>query len=137
MTAVLFTYAGYVLLSVTLTIWVARTLFRHGALFLVDVFEGDEKLAGAVNHLLVVGFVLINLGFVAVALQIDGAVPDARTAVEALSWKLGGVLLVVGFLHFANLLVLQGMRRHARTTRRPRPPALPSPWAQAPANAPR
>lgn len=127
MSAVLATYAGYVVVSVALTVWVARTLFRHGALFLVEVFEGDEKLAAAVNHLLVVGFLLVNFGFIAFALQVDGAVPDARAAVEALSRKLGAVLLVVGVMHFANLIVLQGMRRHARAARRPLPPIPPMP----------
>ncbi|PRY13353.1 hypothetical protein [Kineococcus rhizosphaerae] len=126
MSAVLATYAGYVVLSVALTLWVARTLFRNGALFLVEVFEGDEKLAAAVNHLLVVGFLLVNLGFVAYALQVDGSVPDARAAVEALSRKFGAVLLVVGAVHFTNLFVLQRMRRHARAVhRRPGPAFAP------------
>src|SRR4051794_31504933 len=86
----------------------------NGSLFLVDVFSGDERMAKAVNHLLVVGFWLINLGFVAFALQISGAVPDAQSATEALSRKLGAVLLVLGVMHFGNLFVLSRLRRHNR-----------------------
>jgi hypothetical protein len=39
------TYLAYVLLAVPLTVWVGRTLFRSGRVFLLDVFDGDEELA--------------------------------------------------------------------------------------------
>lgn len=45
-----------------LTIWVARALQRYGKVFLLDVFDGDDVLAHAVNQLLVIGFYLLNLG---------------------------------------------------------------------------
>ena len=64
------TYAFYIALSVCLTVWVARTLHKNGRVFLVEVFHGDEKIADSVNHLLVVGFYLINLGYVTLALKI-------------------------------------------------------------------
>ena len=111
MNTILVTYLAYTLISIGLTAWVARTLFRNGSLFLVDVFDGDERMAQAVNHLLVVGFWLINLGFVAFALQISGGVADAQGAAEALSRKLGAVLLVLGVMHFGNLFVLSRLRR--------------------------
>ena len=58
------TYVVYLLVAVPLTIWVATTLSRNGRVFLEDVFAGNEGLADAVNRLLVVGFYLLNLGFV-------------------------------------------------------------------------
>jgi hypothetical protein len=72
------TYVLYLALSIGLTIWVARTLSRSGRVFLADVFHGSEKLADAVNHLLVVGFYLVNLGFV--ALWLRGGDTDVRTS---------------------------------------------------------
>ena len=75
-------YVVYLLISVALTIWVARTLSRNGRIFLADVLQGNEKLADAVNHLLVVGFYLVNLGFVALYLSQDDAVTDARAALR-------------------------------------------------------
>ena len=55
-------YAVYSLVSVALTIWVAKTLHKNGRVFLLEAFRGDEERADAVNHLLVVGFYLINIG---------------------------------------------------------------------------
>jgi len=106
-------YAAYVLVSVGLTVWVARTLLKGGRVFLVDVFHGNDELADSVNHLLVVGFYLINLGYVALALKVSTQVDDAQTAVEALSTKLGLVLLVLGAMHFGNLYVFSRLRRRS------------------------
>lgn len=104
------TYAAYLAISIALTIWVARTLFKSGRIFLVDVFAGNEPLADSVNHLLVVGFYLINIGFIAFALKSDQQVNDARQAIELLSTKQGIVILVLGAMHFMNLGILAKFR---------------------------
>ncbi|WP_433047224.1 hypothetical protein [Dactylosporangium sp. CS-033363] len=104
------TYLVYLAVSVVLTIWVARTLFKNGQVFLDDAFA-DERLAESVNHLLVVGFYLLNLGYIAIALKISDRITTGSAAIEALAWKLGLVLLVLGGVHFFNLYVLSRFRR--------------------------
>lgn len=63
------TYAVYLVVSIAMTVWVARTLHKNGRIFLVDSFGGNAPLADSVNHLLVVGFYLINIGYVSLALR--------------------------------------------------------------------
>jgi hypothetical protein len=121
MQEIVVTYLVYLTLSVALTVWVARTLSRNGRVFLVDVFGGGGTLADSVNHLLVVGFYLVNLGFVSLALKISAPVGDAGQAIEALATKMGLVLLVLGGMHFLNLLVFGRIRASALRARRPRP----------------
>src|SRR6266511_4471440 len=119
-TATVWTYLAYLLISVALTVWVARTLHRNGRIFLVDSFLGNEPLADSVNHLLVVGFYLINIGYVTLALKYGDKPTDARTALEVLSTKVGLVLVVLGVMHFFNLFIFSKMRRRA-TLHRPPP----------------
>lgn len=107
------TYAVYLAISVGLTVWVGWTLYRNGRLFLIDALKGNDKLADSINHLLLVGFYLVNIGFVSVALRYGGQAQDVQAAVEYLSTKVGIVLLVLGAMHFANLFVLSRMRRRA------------------------
>lgn len=104
MQPIVLTYALYLAISISLTIWVAQTLFRNGRHFLLDVFH-DDDLADSVNHLLVVGFYLINLGYVCLALRVAGEVEGTRQAIEVLAGKVGVVLLVLGAMHFFNLAV--------------------------------
>src|SRR5687767_15894344 len=95
-------YVIYSAISVGLVVWLAHTLFRNGEVFLEDVFEDNPRLAKAVNHLLVVGFYMANLGYAALLLQ-SNAVPDGVTAVELLVNKLGVLLVSLAVLHFANI----------------------------------
>jgi hypothetical protein len=117
------TYVAYLAISIALTVWVARTLHKNGRVFLVDSFLGNEHLADSVNHLLVVGFYLINIGYVSLALKHAASVNSAQAALETLSSKIGFVLLVLGAMHFFNLAVFAKMRRRAIASKSP--PYLP------------
>jgi hypothetical protein len=119
------TYLTYVLISVSLTVWVARTLYKRGGIFLIDAFHGNKELADSVNHLLVVGFYLINIGFVSLALKTAAIINTSRAAIELLSDKMGMVLLILGGMHFFNLYVFSRIRRSAQGPRRPLVPTPP------------
>lgn len=113
------TYVSYVILSIILTVWVAQTLHKNGRVFLVEVFTGNEPLADSVNHLLVVGFYLINFGYVSLALKMSEYPENAAQGIEALSWKIGLVLLVLGGMHFFNLLIFNRIHRRPKFFRKP------------------
>ncbi|GID94763.1 hypothetical protein ACFQFC_29200 [Amorphoplanes digitatis] len=118
-------YLAYVIVSVGLTVWVATTLSRNGLVFLEDVFA-DSRLARAVNQLLVMGFYLLNLGYVAVAMRSSADVPDAAKALETLSYKIGFVLLVLGVLHVCNVFLLNRYRRGRLRQQQTLPPLPPA-----------
>ena len=115
------TYLIYLGISITLTVWVAHTLHKNGRIFLVDVFHGNEPLADSVNHLLVVGIYLINLGFVSLALKLGYDIATPKEGIEALSVKVGTVMLVLGAMHFFNLLIFHRMRQRATRLNAPPP----------------
>jgi hypothetical protein len=113
------TYSIYLLLSVSLTVWVGRTLYKHGRIFLIEIFHGSSDLADSVNKLLLVGFYLINTGYAAFALSTSHSVDDVTSMIERLSLKVGGIILILGFMHFFNLFVLFRLRRKAKEHRFP------------------
>ena len=119
------TQITYLALSSGITVWVSRTLARHGRVFLVDAFSGNEPLADAVNHLLVVGFYLINLGWIARNVRGSGTLYSAGDAIHAVSLDIGGVLLILGVMHFFNLWIFARIRRKALARVEP-PPVLPN-----------
>jgi cytochrome c biogenesis protein CcdA len=112
--SVLFTYALYAIISLSLTVWVAQTLHKNGKIFLVDAFHGNKEMADAVNHLLQVGFYLVNVGFVALFLRFGDTPTDAVTSVEYISTKIGIVLLALGGMHFFNMFNFANMRSKAK-----------------------
>jgi hypothetical protein len=114
MNYVILTYCLYLLLSISITVWVARKLFKHGQVFLVDIFHGNSMLAASVNHLLQVGFYLINLGYAVYTLQEQHGILTLQNAIERLSVKTGFILLLLGCMHFLNLCVFFRLRKKAQ-----------------------
>jgi hypothetical protein len=114
MNYIILSYVIYMPLTIALTVWVAKTLFTNGRVFLVDIFHGDEMLADSVNRLLVVGFYLINIGYAVYTLKIFEAINNAQLVIETLSVKLGAIILILGGMHFFNLFVFFKLRRRAK-----------------------
>ncbi len=106
-------YAVYLAASVAITVWVGRTLHRGGRRFLVDVME-DQQAADSINHLLLVGFYLVNLGIAALIINTAGPLRSVGDVVQTAATQLGMVLLVLGTLHFGNLYVLNRIRRSSQ-----------------------
>ena len=92
---ILVRYIGHLAISSIATFWVAQTLVRNGRAFLIDAFHGNVELADSVNHLLVVGFYLINVGYVIRALRTRAQVMTGRSAIELVCDKFGFVLMVL------------------------------------------
>lgn len=131
------THVMYLGIAVPLTVFVARTLHRHGKRFLLDVFHGDEDLAAAVNSLLVIGWTLVNLGFVGLYLKTTKAIDTASDVTETLSQKVGVIAVVLGAMHLLNVYVFFRMRRRALDRLNPTPPVRPdytveAAWIPAP-----
>ena len=104
------TYAIYVFVSLAITVWVGRTLTKNGRPFLVMNFMGNETLADSVNHLLLVGFYLINFGFISFFLKYGEKPNTLDQGIEFLSTKIGFIIIVLGVMHFINLIALAKFR---------------------------
>jgi hypothetical protein len=78
-----------------------------------------------------VGFYLINIGYVTLALKYGAAAANAQQALETLSTKVGLVLLVLGAMHFFNLAVFSRMRKRGLLHKAP-PPLPPHAYVKPP-----
>ncbi len=120
-------YVFYIAASVLLTVWVGDTLHRNGRPFLVSVFK-EDGLADSVNRLLVVGFYLVNFGAAAILINTGGDPASVADMLKQTVTRIGVVLLVLGFMHFNNLLLLRTIRRRDK----PVPPINYNPYQPAP-----
>jgi hypothetical protein len=111
---IVISYFVYLAISLGVTVWVARTLHTNGRVFLLDAFHGNAELADSVNGLLVVGFYLINIGYITLALRTGGDLASARAAIELVCDKIGLVLVVLGIMHFFDLYVINRLRKRGR-----------------------
>lgn len=106
------TYLIYIFSSIMITIFVARTLSKNGEVYLVDGFNGDGQLANSVNHMLVVGFYLLNLGFALLKMRTNVTIETIEAMIVYLSSGLGFVLFALGVAHFFNMFVIAQFRKN-------------------------
>lgn len=114
---IVWSYIVYLAISIGVTVGVALSLRRNGRVFLVEAFHGNEAMADSVNHLLVVGFYLINIGYVTMVLRTEGNLANLRESIEMVCGKIGPVLLVLGGMHFSNLYIFHKLRVRGRERR--------------------
>lgn len=96
-------YASYLIISIAMTIWVARVLSKNGEMFLIKCFGQDQELAKSTNHLLVIGFYLVNIGFICARLEGWNVNLDLIPNVGS---KVGFSVLVLGVMHFFNMVMI-------------------------------
>jgi len=96
-------YLLYLAIALGITVWVARTLSKNGEVFLIQCFGHNQVLARSTNHLLVVGFYLVNIGFITLTLSLGAEPQTWPDAIRFLSSKVGLAVLVLGGMHFFNM----------------------------------
>jgi len=118
-------YLIYLVASVLVTVWVGNTLFRSGRAFLVSVFQ-EPGVADSVNRLLVVGFYLVNLGAAALLINAGGSPATIGDMIQETITRIGVVLLVLGAMHFFNMLIFHMIRKPLRQRSVPPLPYMPT-----------
>lgn len=122
---------AYLAVTSGMTVWVARTLHTNGKAFLKDAFQGNDELAGSVNKLLVVGFYLLNIGFVCIQVSDGSGLTSMPTIIRGYSINVGWVMMVLGLMHMFNLYIFNRFRKssmqrnHASSPYR-LPPVIPA-----------
>lgn len=110
-------YLIYLPLALTLTWYVAHSLFRNSIVFMKDIFNGREEIALATNTLFRIGFYLLNIGFALYILKINHVVGSTQDTIETLSFKVGGFSIYLGIMLFLNLYLFFRGKRVARQKR--------------------
>lgn len=104
-------YSIYLTVTILITVFVGRTLFRNGRVFLRDIFHGNLELAEAVDKLLLVGYYLVNMGYAVYAMIVNVNINDNRQLMEVLSQKVGVIVLILGAMHFFNMFIFFKLRK--------------------------
>lgn len=111
MESVVYGQVAYLIAAGGMTVWVARTLHTNGRAFLNDAFRGNAELAGSINKLLVVGFYLLNFGYVCIQVSDGSGMSTLPTIVRGYSVNLGGVMVALGAMHMLNLYIFNRFRK--------------------------
>ena len=115
-------YLIYLPIVITLTVFVSKSLFKNGRLFMIDIFKGKEDIALATNKLFEIGFYLINIGFALYIMKLYFYSTTTELSyqylMEMLSKKIGGFTIYLGLMLFLNLFLFFRGRRKSKESLR-------------------
>ena len=99
-------YGLYLPITFYITILVGRELHKAGKYFVCEMIRHDKAFANAVNNSLLIGYYLINLGYVTIMISSWQEITCFTSLLITLCDKIGIILITLGFIHFMNMLVL-------------------------------
>jgi hypothetical protein len=108
-------YVAYFILCGVLVAGLATVLHWAGDVFLRDAFRDRPDLARAVARLLDIGFYLVSAGYVAITFRSWMQFNHVLDVVDIIAFKMGFFLLLLGFLHIFNILILALFRGRRHT----------------------
>lgn len=114
---IIYAYCVYLPIALVMTFYVARSLFRNGRIFMLDIFNGRVEIANATNRLFEVGFYLLNVGFALLILRFRYDLNTYQAMIEGLSYKIGGFSIYLGAMLFLNLYLFFRGKRKSREHR--------------------
>ena len=102
------TYLIYLTISGYITLSVGKTLNSNGLVFLTNHLDNNIRLATAINNLLLIGYYLINTGYILLVLNLNihDEIDNLGAQIRFLSLNLGLVTLMLGAMHMIIFYVL-------------------------------
>lgn len=99
-------YGLYFLITLFVILRVGHLLYHNGGPFVVRCLHGDRSLAHAINRILLSCYYLLNIGYAVFMLKIWSTIHSFTEVLEMLGKKTGMILLLLGAIHFFNIITL-------------------------------
>lgn len=113
-------YILYFLITYFITVHTGLSFYRNGRIYILNLLEGNEALTSYINRLLLVGYYLLNLGYVALTVNEWNEISNLTEMLSTLSFRVGAIMLVLACIHFVNMAVILfiGRKQH-QTNQKP------------------
>jgi hypothetical protein len=99
-------YIIYLVITVGITVKVGGKLHKHGYWFILDLFANNQAITTSVNKLLLIGYYLLNIGYVAITINNWQSIATPVQLVEIITTKVGIIIIGLAIIHYFNMLVL-------------------------------
>lgn len=102
----LIAYSIYAPIIFYIMIKVGWKLYKHGEIFLLNLFGNDISTVKNINNVLLTGFYLINLGYAVYTISYWEKIQTIQGLFNSLSHTLGKIIIILSILHYNNILCL-------------------------------
>ncbi len=108
-------YTIYFLITVPVIVLVGWKCYTIGRIYLLDLFT-DIQICNSVNRILLIGYYLMNIGYVTFSLSegLETATPESF--VVSMLTKIATTLLLIAVMHYINIFLLAYFRKQILLT---------------------
>lgn len=99
-------YILYFVISYYITYYVGMECYKNGYHYILELYDHNHDLSLSVNKMLLVGYYLVNFGFILHSLSCWADLASLKELIEFIVPKIGTILLILSFLHFGNITSL-------------------------------
>lgn len=97
-------YLIYFFFAYLITVHAGLVFYRNGRLYILQLLNDNENLASAINRMLLTGYYLLNLGYVAVSIRYWSTITTWEQLVVTVTTLTGKIILILAIVHFCNML---------------------------------
>ncbi len=105
-------YVIYLLLTFFITVYIGLRFYRHGRVYILSLFSGDHKITDSINKILLAGYYLLNLGYVALMLRSWDDLHSWNDVVTSITSMTGRIILLLAVIHYFNMACILYISRH-------------------------
>ncbi len=108
-------YFIYFTLTIPVIVFVGWKCYKIGKIYLLDVLKDDE-ICNSVNKLLLIGYYLLNLGYIAISISSWGNINTFSEIIEIVFTKISVILMLIALFHYINIAALYFLRNQIIST---------------------
>lgn len=99
-------YILYACISWLITVHVGLRFYKNGKHYILVLLQGDEQLTDSINRMLLTGYYLVNLGYIAISIQQWKTIDTVTALLTSVCTMTGKIMIILAVMHYINMGVL-------------------------------
>ena len=99
-------YLMYFAITFLIIVKVGRICYTNGNVYVAQLIPNHEDLCKKVNHLLLIGYYLLNIGYCTMTIMSWETIVSFSQLVEVISFRTSLIIMIIAIMHYLNILIL-------------------------------
>lgn len=113
-------YLIYLMMTGVIIYGVGKRFHQRGRIFILELHQGDEKPADALNNMLLAAYYLFNIGYAFERIRHWVILPDYPSLIATVGRHIGILIIVLAITHYGNMLLIYVFSKRQKLTTHPK-----------------
>jgi len=99
-------YIIYTVITLYIILWVGRTFYVNGRMFILRLFHNNAEQTDATNNIILIAYYLFNTGYAILQFQAWEKVENPATLISSIAGKTGTLVTILAVTHYFNMFLI-------------------------------